>query len=169
MGDIVETILPGTFGVKYEITEPRRMWNVTISGVPVNAAALLALKNKNGIGGPGEWSNPLKSTTPIWNSFVGQQTEYSVIPETPIPMRRLLPTETYQIGPFGAKIYQRGDSFQAAQTTLADIMAQLQKMSSNNTGPAPMIPQAVLSSILATNTIVRAIATQWSVTVPPGV
>jgi hypothetical protein len=170
IGDVTETVLTGPFGVHYEIAEPRRIWNIMVNDMPINAASLLTLKNKNGIGGPGKWSTSTEAVTPVWNSFVGQQTEYSVIPESPVPMRKLLLTETLQVTPFGIKISQAGDTYQVAQTSLADVMALLQKIAAQPSGGgSSTLPPAVLSSLMSTNAVVKAIASQWGVNLPPGV
>lgn len=104
--EVVEalTFTTGPFRIEWS-TETRRQWLIRIGSEYHNAAALLAVRNANGIGAPGEWVKT--PSGPRWVSFVQDTGEQDPRPEIPIPCRLLDPREALHITPFGVTVYRR--------------------------------------------------------------
>lgn len=90
------TLLP----IIYPSDEPRRMWNFTLHGVPVNAGMLMASEYSQGVGAPGQWD--LSSGSPVWIPAPPAPTglDDTRLPR-PLPVRALLPGEQLIASPFG--------------------------------------------------------------------
>jgi len=52
------------FPVLYPPDEPRRLWDIVMSGTAVNVGALLLAMNANGVGSPGAWDTT--GGQPVW-------------------------------------------------------------------------------------------------------
>ncbi len=84
----------------YPADEPRRMWNFTLNGVPINAGMLMFSEYAHGVGAPGKWD--LSSGSPVWIPAPSPATGLDDIrPPRPIPVRPLLPGEQLIASPLG--------------------------------------------------------------------
>ena len=86
--------------IVYPADEPRRMWNFTVHGIPINAGMLLASEYSHGIGSPGQWD--LSSGSPVWIAAPPAPTGLDDIrTPRPVPIRSLLPGEQLIASPLG--------------------------------------------------------------------
>lgn len=111
--------------------ETRRVWEIVLtrgnSTVHLNVGHLLKQMNQFGAGAPGHWfwSSP-DAQLPIWLHDIdpGQLANNDPRPPWPVPVRDLLPNESWYPTPFGIKI-QRSD---LQSSTPAPNSAQLQRI-----------------------------------------
>lgn len=85
-----EIALAGAFGFVWN-GEQRRVWLIDLPDGPHNVGALLAMKNRNGVGSPGKWE--VTPEGPQWHTTVVENTVIDPRPEVPMPMRELRPDE----------------------------------------------------------------------------
>jgi hypothetical protein len=84
----------------YPADEPRRMWNFTLHGIPINAGMLLASEYAHGVGAPGHWD--VSSGSPVWISAPPAPTGLDdTRAPRPLPVRNLLPGEQLIASPLG--------------------------------------------------------------------
>lgn len=107
LGTAVDTSWPGTV---WPADEARRKYTIVIGDARCSGAALLAQKYSSGIGAPGHWSKN-SDGEPIW--------VYDPLPDCarvtnsrPVPVRDLLPNESFKDSPFGGWAVYRADKQQ---------------------------------------------------------
>ncbi|HTS76141.1 MAG TPA: hypothetical protein VMG40_08055 [Bryobacteraceae bacterium] len=89
--------------VIYPADESRRMWDFTLNGNVVNAGALIASMNANGVGYPGQWQT--QNGGPVWVPDPPAPTGLDdTRPPRPMPVRNLLPNEQLQAGLMGVSV-----------------------------------------------------------------
>lgn len=91
------------FPVIYPPDEPRRVWDFVVNGNVVNAGALIASVNANGIGYPGSWGT--ENGGPLWIPDPPAPTGLNDT-RTPraMPVRDLLANEKLQTGLMGVSV-----------------------------------------------------------------
>jgi len=78
--------------------ETREQFMLTAPGIVAeNVGNLLALKSANGVGSPGSWSLNANGQI-LWNAVPVPQPNASTPPDMPIPVRALLPGESFRTG-----------------------------------------------------------------------
>ncbi len=118
------------FPAVYPPDEPRRLWDIVISGLAVNVGALVLAMNAGGVGAPGAWDTT--GSQPAWVPAPAAPTGLNdVRPPRPMPVRALLPNEQLQTGLMGVSVVrtdlqQQADE-QAGQFT-PDDRATLQQI-----------------------------------------
>jgi hypothetical protein len=91
------------FPYNYPPDEPRRVWDFLVNGNVVNAGALIASMNANGVGYPGQWG--VQNGGPVWIPAPAAPTGANdTRPARPVPVRNLLANEKLQPGLMGVVV-----------------------------------------------------------------
>lgn len=91
------------YPIVYPPDEPRRVWDFLVNGNLVNAGALIASMNANGIGYPGQWET--QNGGPVWVPDPPAPTGANDMrPPRPMPVRNLLSNEELQAGLMGVSV-----------------------------------------------------------------
>jgi hypothetical protein len=102
------------FPAVYPPDEPRRLWDIVINGIAVNAGALLLAMNAGGVGAPGAWDST--GGQPAWVPAAPAPTGANdTRPPRPMPVRSLLPNEKLQAGLMGVSVVRTDLQQQADQ------------------------------------------------------
>lgn len=93
----------GALPIVYPSNEPRRVWDFLVNGNVMNAGALIASMNANGVGYPGSWQT--QTGAPVWVPDAAAPTgaDDTSAPR-PMPVRGLLPNEELQTGLMGVVV-----------------------------------------------------------------
>lgn len=93
----------GALPIVYPSTEARRVWDFTINGNVMNAGALIASMNANGVGYPGAWQK--QNGAPVWVPDAAAPTgEDDTQAPRAMPVRNLLANEELQTGLMGVVV-----------------------------------------------------------------
>jgi len=102
-----------SFPATFPTDELRRQWYFLVQGQPVNAGALLLMRNAHGVGAPGRWD--VSSPQPVWvPDSPGPTGEDDTRAPRPMPIRDLLPNEQLFRGMMGILGVVRTDLQKAA-------------------------------------------------------
>lgn len=94
-GSVGETVFGGAFFSYRWNGETRRPWVIHWGDAPLQAALLIAERNRHGVGAPGHWDKTGRE--PVWiPEAQGDTGERDPRPEIPVPVRRLLPGENFR-------------------------------------------------------------------------